>query len=213
MRVLGRLQTAIEDLHAVETDLDVRAYVVDDETRRSIPGAREGLPEQLFVREAQDGLELALYIDPAVVARLENDRPHRRLHDGNIESFCIALEGVSHFVLLAWRARIGRPISPLELEIQAEVDKFVLAWLLLARQGQRLDRTAPRLARQLFERFELRDAVPPAEASRYETANRVAKEYCRSLALRFGLDRNDRRIRRDVRRYYRRGLAEKMRST
>lgn len=212
MRILGRLQNAIEELHAVETDLDVRSYVVDDETRRAIPGAREGLPEQLFVREAEDGLELALYIDPTIVASLERDRPHRRLHDGNLESFCIALEGVSHFVLLAWRAQIGRPISPLELEIQAEVDKFVLAWLLLARQGQRLDKTAPRLARRLFERFELHDAVQRDEASRYKTANRVAQSYCHSLAQRFGRDQDDRRIRNAVRRYYRRGLAEKMRA-
>src|ERR1700722_19758017 len=103
MTVLGTFQKTIQQLHDVELELDVDAYVVDDDVRREIPGAREGLPEQLFVRDnGQDDLEIALHIAPDIMARLDKDDPHTRLHGGNLEDFCIALEGVSHFVFLAW---------------------------------------------------------------------------------------------------------------
>lgn len=211
MDVLGSLQTAIEDLHAVETDLDVGAFVVDEATRSEIPGALDGLPEQLFIREDEEGVELALYIDPLILQRLETDHPHLKLHAGNLEAYCIALEGVSHFVFLTWRAQLGRPVTALELEIQAEVDKFVTAWLLIARQGERrLHEIAPTLSRRLFENYDLRESVPSDEVSRYHLASRSARRYCSDLASRFGRDRNERRIRQDVRAFYRRGLSEKL---
>ena len=105
MAVLTDLQRSIESLHDVQSNLDVSEYVVDDDMRRDIPGAREGLPEQLFVSTYEGAVEMALYVAPSIVAQLESDPPHARLHAGNLESFCIALEGVSHFVMVAWRAQ------------------------------------------------------------------------------------------------------------
>ncbi|MEZ4270575.1 MAG: hypothetical protein R3C68_03810 [Myxococcota bacterium] len=69
------------------------------------------MPEQVFVREDQDGLELALYIRADIVTGLEHDSPWERLHSGNLEPYCIALEGVSHFVFLAYRAGLDRPVT------------------------------------------------------------------------------------------------------
>ncbi|MEE8408324.1 MAG: hypothetical protein V3T05_01840 [Myxococcota bacterium] len=211
MGVLGSLQTVIEELHDVETELDVGSFVVNEATRSAIPGACHGLLEQLFVREDDDGMELALYIDPKILQCLEVNDPRLKLHAGNFEAYCIALEGVSHFVFLTWRAQLGRPVTALELEIQAEVDKFVTAWLLLARQGgRRLHEIAPTLSRRLFDDYDVREAVPADEVSRYHVANRAARRYCRDLAARFGRDRHERRIRADVRAFYRRGLSEKL---
>jgi hypothetical protein len=210
--IVAWLQAHIERLHGTETTLDVEAYVVDRETWQAIPGAREGLPEQFFVLEAQDEVELALYIAPEVLARLQEDHPHERLHDGNLESFCIALEGVSHFVFVAARAQGGRPVSALELEIQAEVDKFVSAWLLLQEQGLPLSASAPPLLRQLFAAYELREAVPQEEVDRYHVASRVAQRFCGGLLASYGRDQDGRRIERAVQRFVRQELTEKLRA-
>ena len=212
MSILHRLQHSIQSLHDLQLDLDVTAYMVDDSVRREIPGARDDLPEQLFVRQDAEGMELALYIAPAVMQRLEQDNPHAHLHAGNLESFCIALEGVSHFVFLAWRAQYDLPVTALEMEIQAEVDKFVASWLLLEAQGLPRRNTAALLAHQLFDAYELHDAVAPDERERYHVASRTAAHYCRSLAARFSDDDEDGRIKRDVRSYYRSGLADKLRA-
>jgi hypothetical protein len=212
MTLLGKLQGTVQALHDVQVDLDVAAYVVDDATRREIPGAREHLPEQIFVREEEGNVEIALYIAPSIMARLEQDNPHTRLHAGNLEHYCIALEGVSHFVFLAWRASMGWPVSALEMEIQAEVDKFIAAWLLLAEQGVPRRQTAEGLAKQLFDSYVLRDALSPDEAERYHTATRVAKQFCSRLARRYAKDETPQRILKDAHSFYRTGLAQKLRA-
>jgi hypothetical protein len=212
MTILGKLQGTVQALHDVEVDLDVDAYIVDDATRREIPGAIEHLPEQLFVREDESGVEIALYIAPSIMAGLERDNPHTRLHAGNLEHYCIALEGVSHFVFLTWRASMGWPVSALEMEIQAEVDKFIAAWLLLAEQGAPRRHTADGLVRQLFDSYELREALTAEEQERYHTATRVAKQFCRGLARRYAADDTPQRILKDAHSFYRKGLAQKLRA-
>src|SRR6202030_239021 len=48
--------------------------------------------------------------------------------------YCTALEGVSHFVYSTWRLGRDLPVSLLELETQAEVDKYAVTVFLLADQ-------------------------------------------------------------------------------
>jgi hypothetical protein len=212
MAVLPSLQELLEKHHDVAIDLDVRAYVIDPATRADIPGALLGLPEQLFIRQAGDEVELALFIEPQILELLERDPPCDRLHGANLEPFCIALEGVSHFILVAWRARVGRPVTGLELEVQAEVDKFAVSWLLLEEQGVPLWASAPALERALFVATELRDDLGAEEAGRYLTATRAARDFCRHLTRRHARGRDLRAIRRDLRTYFRTGLDDKLRA-
>ncbi len=213
--VLDRLQSAVESLHGSVADLDVNEYVVGPEIWRCLPGAKDGMVEQLFVRhDPDDGeVQLALYIAPEVVDTLRRDDPLDHLHGGNLESFWVALEGVSHFVMVAWRARAGRPVSALELELQAEVDKFVAAWLLLARQGAALESTGRQLLRQLFDKYVLHEAVGAEEADRYHVASRVAYSFCTTLVARFARERSPRTpVEKAVRRFVRMDMAEKLRA-
>jgi hypothetical protein len=79
-------------------------------------------------------MQLGLYLAPGLLDRLRQDDPLRRLHDGNLADLCLLIEGVSHFLGVAWHATQERPVTCLELELQAEIDKYVLALLLAARQ-------------------------------------------------------------------------------
>ncbi len=79
-------------------------------------------------------LALSLYLDPALLRRLEAADPLERLHGGNVADCLTALEGVSHFLYLVWNASHDRAVSLLELEMQAEVDKFIVSHWLLRRQ-------------------------------------------------------------------------------
>ena len=209
---LSFIQRLLEELNGVSTELDVREYLVGEETHSSIPGALSGLPEQLFVAEIEDSVELALYIEPGILAQLERDQPQRRLHNGNLESFCVALEGVSHFVKVVWSARMGRSVSALELEIQAEVDKFLGAQELLSQQGMSGGLAGRALRKLLFEGFELRDEVPEEERERYVVASRAAQRFCEELLVRYRRDRTPRRMIRDARSFYRSGLPGMLRS-
>lgn len=211
--VLEPIQSTIESLHDVATQMDVRAFVVDPETWEKLPGARRDLPEQLFVTGMNSAEEvgLALYIDPDVMAALRSDDPWECLHGGNLQHFCIALEGVSHFVLLTWRGMAGGSVSPLELELQAEVDKFLSAWLLLGEQGAHWEPAGRLLLRWLFGSYALRESVVGDEADRYVVASRAAESFCRQLVERHARRADTEGLKTDARKFYRRGLTDKLR--
>jgi hypothetical protein len=135
-----------------------------------------------------------------VLERLRESDPLERLHDGNLADFWMALEGVSHFVYLAWNAGLDKPVTRLELELQAEVDKFVLTALLLAtRQGSAPDA----LHHGLFRRCRVDASLDEASRARYEDASRFAEAYCTRLLERFRRKRDLNVLQPELRRFYR----------
>ncbi len=115
-------------------------------------------------------------------------------------------------MLYAFRASHELSVSALELELQAEVDKFVSSWLLLEEQGLARESGANQLAKRIFDEYVLRPEVADDEVERYHTASRAARGYCTKLVKRYARDSGRNRLTTDVRRYYRQGLAEKLRA-
>lgn len=207
-RVLRALQGGIEAMYRVETALDVRDFLVGAdrggwETERS-PS------EQLLIRIGQDEVELGLFVDERTLENLERRDPGRRLDDDNLEDFLLAVEGVSHFVYVAHRARHERPVSAAELELQAEVDKFLVALLVSWNQaGAPPDIEA--LRERLFARVSFAGDLSAEERERYELANRAARRYAAALEARYLRGRAAiADLLAEARRFYRRGLAEKL---
>jgi hypothetical protein len=122
---------------------------------------------------------MSLYLDPALLQRLAREDPLTRLHAGNVADCWTALEGVSHFLYLAWNAGHDRPVSLLELEMQAEVDKYVASYWLLRRQFP--GRFPAELRRVLFERTRVDPSLTQARAGLYREASRYAEKFCRRL--------------------------------
>ena len=212
IHILSYLQASFEDLYALETCVDVRDFIVDQEVRDEIPGHVKGLPEQFFISQNDEGMELALFIEPSIIESLTLDDPRNSLHIGNLENFWIAAEGVSHFIFLVWRAQRGRPVTHLELELQAEVDKFVRGWTLLVEQGVSMDEAAAALNRALFRSYELREDLPAHQVDMYHSASKAAERFCVQLGRDFSSRHSLDAMRRRVRDFYRMGLSEKMRA-
>ena len=90
-----------------------------------------------------------------MLERLTAHCPMRALDESNLADYCTALEGVSHFHYVTWSAGCARNVSLLELELQAEVDKYASALsLLLAQRAGRfpgeLFRSAVRAAASCY---------------------------------------------------------------
>jgi hypothetical protein len=202
---LHNLQRHLERIYEIDVsvDCDVDRFLITDSelavTLDNGPRAR-GIPEKLLVQEQADELHVSLYLDPAVIEVLSSNDPIRSLNDGNLAAFWSALEGVSHFLYLIWNARHGRSISLFELELQAEVDKFVAALFLLAQQ-RRLH-----VPREIHERlfaspvFDVR--LDEGEQRRYRHANHFAGLYCGRLRRRYLVNRGA-GLMKDLRRFYR----------
>ena len=203
--VLGRLQRGLERLYRVATGVEVDHFVIDEATRDRFDLPRAAR-EQLLVREGDDGLDLALYVDAAVLARLADHDPGARLDHRNTAAFLYALEGVSHFVYTIVCARADRPVSALELELQAEVDKYVTC--LLATDAAPAASAAWR--RRLFHDVAYEDDLDDDERDRYRAANENARRYAASLERRFVARRSILDMLEELRRFYRLSLAGKL---
>jgi hypothetical protein len=180
--LLSRLQELIGGIYDVRIAHDVYDFLVTD--RRRLPqAARHGTTdEELIVAQplaGGDELVMSLYLDPGLLERLARQDPLRCLHTGNVADYWTALEGVSHFLYLAWNADHDRPVSLLELEMQAEVDKYVVSYWLLRRQWPQ--RFPAELRRVLFERTRLDPRLSAARARMYREASRYAEKFCRRL--------------------------------
>jgi hypothetical protein len=209
--ILSRLQSLLGRINDVEPPLDVSSFLVTDhaavgEWREA---ARSATDETLYLREREDCLELALYVDASVLQRLEAADPFERVTDDNLQDCCTALEGVSHLLYLAWNAVRGRSVSLLELETQAEVDKFA-AVLVLA--GELDDSGVERLHTRLFGQVRFADGLSPEQLARYQAANRFAARFCGRLARRWlrGSAAGHSGLFRDLRQFYRLPHARKL---
>ncbi len=204
--VLRGLQSLLGRLYDVELDYDVYDFLVTD--RRTLVGfepdndARRP-EEELLLAETQDGVGVSLYLDPNLHGRLGRANPVGALTEHNLADYCTALEGVSHFVYSTWRLEQDLPVSLLELETQAEVDKYAVTVFLLA--DQQGGGYPAQVHARLFDRVSFDARLQPDQYLRYRTAHRCAAHYCRRLEHRF-VSRGEARTEalvRELRKFYR----------
>jgi hypothetical protein len=177
--MLHALQRLLETIYDAPSGHDVRDFLVTE--RRHLPGERRehAADEELVLIEQRRRAYLTLYIDSALLARLSERDPLRMLDGGNIADFWVALEGVSHFSCLMWNAGHARGISLLDLELQAEVDKYITSFWLL--RAQYPDHVPLELHHLLFVRTQVDPNLPPARQQLYATATRYAARLCTAL--------------------------------
>jgi hypothetical protein len=184
MMALRRVQRRLERYYDLETTPNVVPFT-------SI--AEAGEREVLYVREVGNDVEMALRVpvsDGGTNGSTEPDDAYLQL-----------CEGVSHFVYLAERVRVGLPATQLELELQAEVDKFVL----FAFGSGVASADARGLHRRLYTNMTYLHAAGTEQGERYRLANELAAR----LAARL-LDRTTADARGLLRRFYRAGQAGKI---
>lgn len=211
--VLRGLQTLLGRLYDVELAYDVYDFLVTDRTSiAASTNEQRTLDEELLLAESADGAGVALYLDPEILSRLEAADPHRALTENNLADYCTALEGVSHFVYSTFGLERDMPVSLLELETQAEVDKYAITVFLLAEQQGGHSYPAQVHAR-LFDHVSFDARLEPDQYERYRTAHRCAAHYCRRLERRF-VNRGKLKIEamvRELRSFYRLRHAAKLR--
>jgi len=207
--MLARLQDHLEAIYGYSPGERAESFVVDGEMAREL-GATGRAPEELLVAESGGALELALYLDPALLAwgEAHGEVQPAQAMDADLDAFCQLTEGVSHFLYLARAAREERRVSLLELEAQAEVDKF--ASCLLHRWGEGVLEWARQLLRRLFGAVSYREGLSAQERWRYEEANRLSRNYCERLLPHVRERRLDRLL-AELRHMYRLGAEAKLR--
>jgi hypothetical protein len=203
--VTEELQSTIETLYRIDGSLSVADYRIDGRTLEVLLGKDpKEHREMLVVHHDGEYTNLSLYISDEVLIRARTflDRRPGPEETGDLDAFCAATEGVSHFVYFTFCGeQLDRPVSQIELELQAEIDKFLVV-RLFAPVGADL---IPRL----FEQIRLLDRLTLPEQERYVVANRAGRRYARWLDREIAHGRAAMAL-EDARMLYRKPLAAKL---
>jgi hypothetical protein len=192
----ARIQQHLEAIYGIRCQLRVTECLLDEQQARALGGTMRAR-EELLVREDDGEMEVGLFLAPELLHQVED-----------LGSFCEAAEGVSHFLYLHRAASLDRQVSLLELEAQAEVDKFAIC-TLGAWNEPSLGKRVSGLFSRLFDGVALRAQLTEAETWRYREANRLARAYCRRLLPILAARRLDRLL-GELRYAYRLGAEAKL---
>jgi hypothetical protein len=170
---VAEVQTALSHVYQLDLGLDASDFVLPaEEAQRLLPegGPRSGV----LVLEEEGELWLGVYLDA-------EDQ-----HDSHA-----VVEETSHWVRLVWNASRGESVSCLQLELQGEIDQYVV---------HRLEGIDPLRHLRSFVWCDWMDSEIQA---RYATAHRVAHRYCHELERRFPRDADTPRLLDELRAFYR----------
>lgn len=179
-----KIQQRLSGLYGID------APCIDDFIRPSDDGR-----ERVDVRMRRRAVEIAVRLPIEALARTGSV---------SLDVYCQVVEGVSHFLCLVERARRELPTTQLELELQAEVDKFVI----VSRAGPGGEGTAERVRQRLFFRsVSFLHPEGTERGDRYRLAHRCASRFVRTVQSEIGLDNS---AARTLRRFFEAGQREKL---
>ncbi len=160
LETLHWAQRTLEEFYGATTCLDVRDFV------RTIENFDELGRLHVEQHETRGDIDLALLFDRDIFSAWTSQQGHR--------AASVLCEEVSHFVYLGFNHRRERSVCAIELELQSEVDRILLAFHPLAPARLAASRT------KLLG--ELQNSPHAPEKVDYETARRWAARLVRHLA-------------------------------
>ncbi len=157
--LLTTVQEQFEKIYQLPQYLSIEDFLINQETLEKLKGEQSNhlttlnLKGLMLLLPEEDELSLAIYLNDQVMNNLRKYSPSQGLNERNINDFCIMAEEVSHFLYITWKAQHSIQITNLELEIQAEVDKFIICTFYCSNCEDRFNRLP--LKELLFETFSL----------------------------------------------------------
>lgn len=186
----AQIQAALCRLYGIDD-----APAVDDFIR---PCEEETDREVLLLQENEEGVEVAVHLPKSALERRKQLR---------FDEVCQVIEGVSHFVFLVERVRRELPVTQLELELQAEVDKYVV----FVHDVRRFEpQRAARVRARLFDAVAYIDPPGTEKGDRYRLANDLAARFSGMLDERFARHGRFEQLLHALRRFYAAGQCEKI---
>ena len=163
---------------------------------------------KVLIRDAGDTLKVSIYYPDELIRELEGNDPRLGLHDGNVDLCASFVEELDHFLFIAQNYKQNRPFSLLELELQANVTKYLVLKYFIALQNKSLklskfDKEYIRYHLFYKRKYDIEDT---SERKRYEDAGKFGMIYTKYIDL---LSQEDRL--RDLRQFSRMTCPSKIR--
>jgi hypothetical protein len=212
--LVNTLQQQFETIYHVTQELSIEDFLINQDTlahlkEKQLPLQSSSHQKGLMLLFPEgDELHVALYINDQVINNLRIYNPLLGLHEKNIHDFCIMVEEVSHFLYTTWKARQDMQMTRLEIELQGEIDKFILCTFYGSNSQVRTDRLP--LKELLFETFRFEEDLPQEWIQRYTIASKLARNYCHFLENQFIKKNLLPQMIEEIRQFYRFSQTEKI---
>jgi len=206
LRVIAQIDRALCRLYGLRREHRAPDFVT--------PQASDETTGELLIRQTGEGesaeLELSIRLNSRLFERLgqalgaPNPIPH-------LATVGVAVEEVSHFRYVIERARLLRGVSPFELELQGEIDRFAVLYFWALRGAARDLALFRELEKRCFGEFRPLPTVGPDLVSRYRDAHDIARRIVNgSLARAVHRQTDPAELVARLRRLYHGSLAEKL---
>ena len=176
-------------------------------------GISDAPPVDDFIEASDhDDREVLVIVDRGAEGEVELALHLPRLAEGGRPSFdqlCQIVEGVSHFLYVVERARRELPATQLELELQAEVDKYVILAASLTDFDERISR---RLRERLYDDIAYMHEAGTELGDRYRMANGAARRFTHRLERDYVVRSRFGELQGALRRFFHMGQGEKLRA-
>jgi len=211
LEYLDAFQSHLHSIYEVDVPYAVSDFVTSDRDLMSAltRGDKDHLMEKLLLHQDGEDIDLSLYLHTDVIESLASLPLDSHLEPENLQNLCFAIEGISHFLYVIWRAIHRHNVSLLELELQAEVDKYIVLLSLI--RYRKKHGLVGKLHHLLFEAIRFDESLSETEEYRYRRANHYAGKYCHRFERRYLAEFGSDRMFVELRDFYRLSENEKLR--
>ena len=213
--LVNRVKTIIEKSYRIETEIDdVNDYIINDalyDHYKDDIVAKVNYSDDAQVIVFSEGEDdfLGLYFSDDFRQRFEKDNPRRKgITSDNVDLLRILIEEVDHLLKLEYHINHERQVSLLELELQANVTKYLGLVAMIAIQEGTFPKSRESLKLGLRDYlFNIDYAEEDLEVRRrYELADHLGRAFIETLD-----DITDTYARtQELRTFYRQSLTGKM---
>ena len=206
---IRKIDRALKQLYNIEHSFSAEKFLIRNPL---MPTAGQGA---LFIQgKSSESLSVGIFLDSDVTQTLAKF-PKGEVAAWSLEqlgAFAVASEEVSHFNYFLHHHSQGRAVSQLELEVQGEIDKFLLTFFTnyVNEEVADLTRKFEALIDQFFQHYRLEENLTKEQKQRYKDATKLAQRFLTKYRNHFSDPTKAETVLKLLRRFYRGSLAEKL---
>jgi len=127
-----------------------------------------------------------------------------------INALSVAAEEISHFHYLVDRFQLEHTVTQLELELQGEIDKFLLIFFLTQQASKENPNLFEKIFDQVFSHFHWTRGLSSEDQQRYEQANTQARQFIKNFGESVWSRKSPEQCLDYLRHFYRLSQSEKL---
>lgn len=216
LEAILQIESAIKGLYRISVPFCSKDFLLEKIPAAPLaqPVSHASLKGALFIQHhpsQSEELNLGIYLDPSVRAALDNF-PSWEKGKWTLEqtqAFNVATEEISHFLYLTFHVLNEKPVTELEMELQAEIDKFLLTYFANRVKGEE-NSLFESLFEALFYNYSLSENLSDTQKQRYEEANCLARRYLHKRAEQITQTRHHPVLFDSLRAFYRQKCPKKL---